>query len=50
VQIDPNLLRNRQRVSLVGNPAKLTRLTGWRPAVSFRELVKLMVQAEQEKR
>ena len=49
VEIDPNVLRNQQRVSLFGSPAKLTRLTGWKPTTSFRELVKIMVTAELQK-
>jgi GDPmannose 4,6-dehydratase len=36
----------RPRRSLIGNPARLTAATGWRPAVSFPELVRLLVEAE----
>lgn len=31
---------------LVGNPAKLMRLTGWRPTVDFEEMVKLLLVEE----
>jgi GDPmannose 4,6-dehydratase len=31
---------------LVGNPAKLRRITGWKPTVSFAEMVELLVEAE----
>jgi GDPmannose 4,6-dehydratase len=36
-----------QRVWLVGNPTKLRRATGWRPTVTFEEMVRTLVAAEQ---
>ena len=33
---------------LVGNPAKALRVLGWKPEVSFRELVRIMVDADLE--
>ena len=49
VEIDSTLLRQTNRLSLFGNPAKLQRLTGWKPTTTFTALVRLMVVAEQEK-
>jgi len=41
----PGLLGKRV-VTRVGNPAKLTRATGWRPTVSFAGMIELLVGAE----
>jgi GDPmannose 4,6-dehydratase len=43
---DPALVRRQRRV-LVGDAAKLSRLTSWRPTVSFREMVARLVEAEE---
>lgn len=37
---------SRQVPVLVGNPAKLMRLTGWKPTVEFEEMVKLLLIEE----
>jgi GDPmannose 4,6-dehydratase len=37
-----------ETAQLVGNPAKANRVLGWEPAVTFRELVRLMVDADLE--
>lgn len=33
-------------VTLVGNPQKLMRATGWKPSVDFAEMIKLLLQGE----
>jgi GDPmannose 4,6-dehydratase len=47
VVVDPSLLRGTTGRTLAGNSAKLRRLTGWEPHTSFKDLVGLMVTAEQ---
>jgi GDPmannose 4,6-dehydratase len=32
--------------TLVGDPRKLMRVTGWRPSVNFRQMIKLLLQGE----
>ncbi|HUK82070.1 MAG TPA: GDP-mannose 4,6-dehydratase [Verrucomicrobiae bacterium] len=49
VRVDPGLLRGLSRSTLFGDSSKLQRLTGWRPATGFAELVRLMVTAELER-
>jgi GDPmannose 4,6-dehydratase len=49
VEEDPSLIR-RSRQGLVGNAAKLARLTGWKPTVTFEQMVGLLVQAEEQDR
>ncbi len=47
VQIDASLLRGRAELhNLVGNPARARERLGWRPEVSFTELVHMLVDAE----
>ena len=46
VEVAPNLI-SRQRRSLVGNAARLRAATGWQPSVSFAELVRILVRAEE---
>ncbi len=48
VEVAPNLI-TRQCRCLVGNPARLTAATGWKPSVTFAELVGILVQAEESK-
>ena len=33
---------------LVGDPGKARRVLGWEPAVSFQEMVRLMVESDME--
>lgn len=40
----------RKRNTLVGNPQKLMNHTGWRPSVSFEEMIHLLVQKEATER
>ena len=37
-----------ETAQLVGNPAKARRVLGWKPKVSFRDLVRMMVEADLE--
>jgi GDPmannose 4,6-dehydratase len=50
VRTDPSLVRGRAELhNLVGAPAKAHELLGWRPTLSFEELVRLLVDADLEK-
>ena len=49
VQVEPGLLRGSSRPTLVGDASKLRDTTGWKPAMSFQELVRLMITSELEK-
>jgi len=49
VVIDPALIRPAEVNTLLGNPAKARRKLGWKPQVSFRELVHMMVDADLKK-
>ena len=46
VKIDPALFRPAEVSTLCGNPAKARRKLGWKPEVSFPELVCMMVDAD----
>ncbi|GAC1635351.1 MAG: hypothetical protein NVS4B2_22760 [Chloroflexota bacterium] len=46
VKLDPRLLRPADVDHLVGDYAKARTELGWRPAVSFNDLVHLMVDAD----
>jgi GDPmannose 4,6-dehydratase len=48
IVVDPELVRPPDPVPLVGNPEKARRQLGWKPRMSFEELVKLMVDADYE--
>jgi GDPmannose 4,6-dehydratase len=50
VQIDESLVRGKAELhNLVGNPAKASERLGWEPAVTFEQLVGLLVDAELER-
>lgn len=49
VVIDKTFYRPAEVQLLQGDPAKARRILGWRPTVTFEELVKMMVDAELEK-
>jgi GDPmannose 4,6-dehydratase len=50
VQIDESLKRGKAELhGLVGDPAKARRRLGWKPEMSFEELVALLVDAELER-
>jgi GDPmannose 4,6-dehydratase len=46
VQLDPKYLRPAEVDLLIGDASKAKRVLGWEPKVSFRELVRLMVDAD----
>jgi len=46
VVLDPKFLRPAEVELLVGDPAKAKKKLGWEPKVSFRELIKMMVDAD----
>lgn len=46
VQIDPKYFRPTEVDLLIGNPQKAADLLGWKPEVSFEELVKIMVKSD----
>jgi GDPmannose 4,6-dehydratase len=48
VEIDPRYLRPTEVDHLQGDPAKARRLLGWEPKVRFRELIEMMVRADDE--
>ena len=48
VVAEPGDFRPPEAALLVGNPAKARRLLGWKPEVSFRGLVEMMVKADLE--
>lgn len=49
VRTDPTLVRGRAELhNLVGAPAKARTVLGWRPTLSFEELVRLLVDADLE--
>jgi GDPmannose 4,6-dehydratase len=46
VIVDPNFYRPAEVDMLVGDPSKARRVLGWQPTVNFRELVRLMMDAD----
>ena len=48
VEIDPKYFRPTEVDVLIGDPSKARRVLGWKPLVSFRELVRIMVDADME--
>ena len=48
VDIDPEYFRPAEVDFLLGNPSKAKKELGWKPEVSFKELVKMMVKADME--
>jgi GDPmannose 4,6-dehydratase len=46
VRVDPKLVRAPERTASVGNPSKARRELGWKPRVSFEQLVERMVRAD----
>jgi GDPmannose 4,6-dehydratase len=46
VTIDPAFLRPAEVDYLVGDPSKAARTLGWKPQVSFEELIRMMVDAD----
>src|SRR5574341_2626599 len=48
VRIDPKYFRPTEVENLVGDSSKAKRLLGWEPKVTFKELVRIMVDADME--
>ncbi|HEX7175055.1 MAG TPA: GDP-mannose 4,6-dehydratase [Pyrinomonadaceae bacterium] len=48
VETDPRQLRPAEVDAVVGDSSKARRVLGWRPRVAFRELVRMMVDADLE--
>ncbi|GBF51181.1 GDP-mannose 4,6-dehydratase [Leptospira ryugenii] len=46
VKIDPKYYRPTEVELLIGNPAKAKRQLGWEPKVKFKELVRIMTEAD----
>jgi GDPmannose 4,6-dehydratase len=49
VRIDPKYFRPTEVDLLIGNPAKAKKILGWNPQVTFRQLVRIMAEADFEK-
>jgi GDPmannose 4,6-dehydratase len=46
VEIDPRYFRPTEVDFLLGDPRKAKKILGWQPRVNFKELVRLMVDAD----
>jgi GDPmannose 4,6-dehydratase len=46
VTVDPNLVRPPEAFRLIGDPSRARNELGWQPAVSFEELIGMMVDAD----
>jgi GDPmannose 4,6-dehydratase len=49
VRTDPSLLRPAEVDTLIGDAAKARRVLGWKPQVTFPQLVEMMVRADLER-
>lgn len=49
IGIDPRYFRPTEVDILIGNPEKAKRMLGWEPKVTFKELVRIMAEADFEK-
>lgn len=48
VEVDPKYFRPTEVESLIGDASKANKKLGWKPKVKFKELVKIMVDADME--
>ncbi|HEY4188599.1 MAG TPA: GDP-mannose 4,6-dehydratase [Polyangia bacterium] len=48
VEVDPRYFRPTEVDHLHGNAAKAERVLGWKPRVQFKELIEMMVEADEE--
>jgi GDPmannose 4,6-dehydratase len=48
VKVDPKYFRPAEVDLLLGDPSKARKALNWKPRVSFKELVRLMVDADLE--
>ena len=49
MKTDPSLLRPAEVDTLIGDASKAQRVLGWKPQVSFAQLVEMMVRADLER-
>ncbi len=49
VEVTPSLV-SRQPRKLIGNPQRLKAAAGWQPSVSFSEMIRLLLEAEERRR
>ena len=49
VQVDPRYFRPAEVDVLIGDASKAARKLGWKPTVGFKELIRMMVQADMER-
>lgn len=49
VQVNPEFYRPAEINVLLGDPAKARKVLGWKPTVSFEQLVEMMVQADTDR-
>lgn len=49
VVVDENLVRPAETIQLVANPARVKQALGWKPSLTFEQLVNLMVEADLRK-
>lgn len=49
VKVKPSLITKKQKRNLFGNNQKIKTATGWFPTVNFKELIKILVDAEMKK-
>ena len=48
IEVSPDYFRPAEVEQLLGNPAKAERVLGWKPKVTFKELVQIMAKADWE--
>jgi GDPmannose 4,6-dehydratase len=48
VRIDPKYYRPTEVDLLIGNPSKAKKRLGWKPSISFEQLVELMIKADSD--
>jgi GDPmannose 4,6-dehydratase len=46
IEIDPRYFRPAEVETLIGDPAKAKKILGWEPRIKFKELVRIMVDAD----
>jgi GDPmannose 4,6-dehydratase len=49
VRVDPRYFRPTETENLIADPRKITKIIGWKPRVRFKDLVKVMVDADMRK-
>ena len=48
LELDPGLVRPAEVDHLIGNPAKALKMLGWKPEVSFEQMIEMMVDSDLE--